>query len=93
MSDELTEAVAIVKIGIEAEQFKNSSIGAYIYNRAKYDQEKAVEEFRKCDPNDAAAIRKLQDDMNIPFKVTAWLDEAIGVGYVKHDELRRLERK
>jgi len=75
------------------QRFINSDLGRYIVNRAEHDREKAISELKTCDPVNSVKIRQLQDDMNIPDKVVAWLSEAIQIGYVKHEELRQAENE
>jgi len=91
--NELDETVSIVKLGIEAERFLNSDLGKYLVERAEHEREAAVKEFKQCDVTDPKAVRKIQDAILFPDKFVAWLTEAIQVGYVKHEELRRAEHE
>lgn len=89
--DEAAEIIGVVKMGIEAERFLNSDLGKYLIERAEHDREKAISEFKACNVSDPAAVGKIRDAILIPDKVIAWLTEAIQVGYVQHEELRKAE--
>ena len=89
----MNELVNIVNLGIEAERFLNSDLGKYLVERAENERESAVKEFKHCDVTDLNTVRRIQGSILIPDKFIAWLTEAIQVGYVKHEELRRAEHE
>lgn len=79
----MTEADALmeqVKFGIEVESFQNSSIGQYLIKRAADEITVAREKLDDVDPEDAKAIRKLQNDIYCAKSFLAWLKWAIEDG-------------
>jgi len=85
------ETFEIARFGVEAEKFINSPIGQYVIERAEMDREKAIEEFKKIDVADVAAVRRIQNDIDTPDRIVKWLTDAIQSGYAAHDALRQQE--
>lgn len=84
MTDQLKEA----QLGIEAEQFKSTDLGRYLLARAQDDIVVAFKEWQDADPEDAKAIRAIQNKAQVAESFLNWIDEAIFNGKYAEDEIR-----
>jgi microcompartment protein CcmL/EutN len=79
---------AAMKLGAEAEAFIVSPLGKFLIQRAEDQIETAVEALKRCDPDDAKAIRAVQNEIRIAEDVQYWLAEAVQAG---HNAISALE--
>jgi hypothetical protein len=89
--EELRDAFEIARFGITVEQFMLSPVGKYLINRAEMDRDKAIDDFKKVDSNDAQAVRAVQDRICTPDKIVKWLTEAIEGGRSAQDAIEETE--
>lgn len=71
---------AEVSFGIEVETFFASNIGKYLLARSEEEVNKAVEALKDVNPDNARAIRQLQDVIKRNEGVERWLAEIIQGG-------------
>ena len=64
-------------LGKQIEEFFSSDVGKYLLRRADIDREDALLELARCDPEDAKAIRGLQNKVLVSEKVRGWLEQAV----------------
>jgi hypothetical protein len=79
-SAEIERLLQDVALAAEAKEFFNSTIGRYLLQQASEAEVSAFRGFIEVDPDDAKAIRKVQEDAKIPKLVFAWLQDAITKG-------------
>jgi len=79
-STEIETALASIRQGTDARAFFDSSIGRYLLQKATEIEVTAFRAFCDADPEDAKAIRKIQEDQRVPKLVFAWLEDAINAG-------------
>ena len=77
---ELTQIRAQIAFGMDVQAFMRSSIGQYLTARANNDVEAALESLKTVDPEDAKAIRKLQNDAKCAESFLLWMGEAVTEG-------------
>lgn len=85
------EAFDVARFGVEVERFIHSDIGKYLIDRAEMDREKAVKDFKTVDVTNTGEITRIQNELNTPDRIVAWLTDAIQSGYAAHDALRASE--
>jgi len=76
-----------VQLGLSAESFLGSPLGKFLVGRAEGEIEEAVEKLKTTDPEDAKAIRDLQNRIYRAESVQYWLAEAIMTGENAQQEL------
>lgn len=87
------DAFEVARFGVEVERFIHSDIGKYLIDRAEMDRDRAIKEMKTVDVADTAAVRRIQNDLNIPDRVMAWLSDAVQSGYAAHEALRASEEE
>jgi len=80
LSSEIETALAAMRQGTDAKAFFDSSMGRYLLQKATEIEVSAFRAFCDADPEDAKAIRRIQEDQRIPKLVFAWLEDAIREG-------------
>ena len=70
----------MAKLGIEAEAFKRSALGKYLYDRAELEKEQAIKELVLVDDDDVKLNRKYRNQIKVVDLFTQWIDEAINSG-------------
>jgi hypothetical protein len=84
-SDPVVEAAIF---GKEVEQWLDTRIGAYLVRKAQDEASKALEALAEVDPEDAKAIRALQNKVQVSDSIIGWLGEAVRMGIQATDQLR-----
>jgi hypothetical protein len=74
--DQLAEAQA----GVEMETFRNSTVGRYLTNRANIAIANAQARMEKVDPEDARAVRAIQQDLLVARTALDWIEQAVQNG-------------
>jgi hypothetical protein len=79
LSDREYNALLRMKItlGDKAKAFMESDLGLYIQDKARMDEAAAIQKLRIVDPDDTKAVRKAQNDAEIPGMAVYWLLDAI----------------
>jgi predicted RNA-binding protein Jag len=72
--------IRIAKLGIEIENFKHSSLGHYLEDRANVEIEQATAKLIVADPEDAKTNRELRNDIAVAKNYLTWLEEALNSG-------------
>jgi hypothetical protein len=72
--------IATAVLGQQIDSFNRSDIGRYLQARAKKVYNAAVEDFKRVDPHDAAAVSKVQADMWKAEAFMGWLEQGIQEG-------------
>lgn len=65
---------------MEAEQFKASPIGRYLWSRAELEIHEAFSELRNADASNAEQIRSIQNRIYRGESFMTWIDEVIEEG-------------
>lgn len=81
-----------IGFGVEVQKFLTGTIGTYLIERAKEDEQEALEGLANVDANDPAAIRRLQAQVWRANSFVGWLQEALEKARAAHDELGEHER-
>lgn len=82
-----------IDFGMEVEAFLQSEIGRYIASRAEAEVEGAVEAMKVVEPDDAKAIRGLQNTIRVAESVLYWLADAIQSGLNAQAELHEQSKE
>jgi hypothetical protein len=77
----------IAVFGKQVDQFWNSQIGQYLLERTLEEYNTALEDFKRVNPTDSAAIVKIQGRMWRSESFRDWLSEAITAGLRANDIL------
>lgn len=78
---------------MEVEAFLMSDIGRYLTKRAEAEVESAVELMKEADPEDAKAIRGLQNTIRVAESVLYWLADAVQSGLNAQAELHEQSKE
>lgn len=68
--------------GREVEHFLTGAIGSYLVKRAQNEIDAALNGLREVDPEDAKAVRALQNEAKVAQLVIDWLAEVIRRGQI-----------
>ena len=90
-NQELNPLLKAVDLGFQAEAFLQSDIGRYLVQRAEAQVDAAVEALKQEDPEDAKAIRALQNTIAVAESVQYWLADAIQQGENAQQQLHEGE--
>ena len=80
--------VRVAVFGRQVEDFLASDVGLYVQQCAEIEETEAKNALALVDPEDAAKVRKLQNDVLVARKVISWLAEAVQKG---HEAIQVLE--
>lgn len=80
-----------VKFGIEVEAFLTGKIGKYLLERAHAEIDQAVEELKRVNARDTAAVVKLQNQIWRAESIDGWLAEKVQEGWNAEEHLRSQE--
>lgn len=83
--------MATIAFGLDAEAFMGSTLGKYLTAKAQADMANAQEALLTVDPEDARAVRKLQNDAAIASNFLLWLGQAVTAGEIAQRELESRE--
>lgn len=78
-----------VEFGIEVQAFLGAPIGQYLLNCIEADRKQALEALADVDPEDAKAIRTLQNTITCVDAVGRWLGNAITAGEAAQKQLEQ----
>ena len=81
------EIEAKVAVGLDAEAFLDSKLGQYMVGRARDTAQDAMEALKHVDPNDALAIRALQNQVFRAESFEIWMNECRTEGEVAQNQL------
>lgn len=84
----LQQAIAL---GFDVEAFFGSPLGKYLIKRAEDEVDAAVEELKRADPDNAKAIRDLQNTITRAESFQYWLGDAVNAG--KNAQLELLDER
>lgn len=86
--DEVLQDIAKdAETGDLAHKFLKGKVGRYLIDQALIDEEQAFQEFLEVDPQDAHAVRAIQERGRSPKVVIAWLQDAIRKGAAADQQL------
>lgn len=88
----LSPLLKAVDLGFQAEAFLQSDLGCYLVQRAEAQTEEAVEALKVADPEDAKAIRALQNTIAVAESVQYWLGDVIQQGVNAQQQLHEGEQ-
>lgn len=74
---EQRELLAEVDLGLQAEAFFRSDIGKYMRGRAEAMSVELTEDLKKVDPENAKAVRDLQNKIWLADNFIEWIGELI----------------
>lgn len=78
-------------LGIDAETFRRTNLGQYIYDRISIQEEHLIEELISASPADVAKGAELRADIRMHRMLPKFIDEAIGSGHVAERNIRQME--
>lgn len=76
------------QLGLEADNFKASRLGTYLYDRAEMDILDATSDLVTVDPCNSKYITELQNKIYRANSFIIWIEEAIEAGNFAVDEIR-----
>jgi hypothetical protein len=88
--EEITQEEFLIKravLGLDAEQFKKSSVGRYIFDRIDMEIERLLEELYGCPAEDSGQNREIRNSITIRRLLIGFIDEAIASGLTAEREL------
>lgn len=74
------ELLRVAGFGMDVEKFMRSELGRYLQRRAQDDISRAQDALLTVDPEDAKAVRALQNEAAVAERVLSWLGEAVTQG-------------
>lgn len=74
-----------------AESFLRSPLGRYLEKRAQDNAMDAMQALKSVDPNNAVAVRALQNEVFRAESIALWIAQAIQDGQLALDEIRQQE--
>ena len=80
-----------IDLGFQVEAFLQSDLGRYLVQRAEAQVEEAVEQLKRCSPEDSAQIRATQHTIQVAESIQYWLAEAIQSGLNAQQQLHDQE--
>ena len=89
--DQIESLYQSAALGQQIESFLRSDVGRYLQSRASRVYNTAVEDFKRVNPNDVAAIMKIQSDMWKAEAFMGWLSQGIQEGLTSLGILEGLE--
>jgi hypothetical protein len=79
-SQELQQIRNQIAFGLDCKAFMLSALGRFLTEKANNDIEAAKDALAEVDPEDAKAIRKLQNDARCASNFLLWIGEAVTEG-------------
>jgi hypothetical protein len=74
--------------GRQVEDFISGPIGAHLVHKAREQSQSAIDQLKTVDPEDAKAVRALQNKVLVAESILGWLGEAIHEGQVALEALK-----
>jgi hypothetical protein len=81
IDNDTRELQKTIELSFEVESFLGTALGKYLIQRAEEKIEAAVEDLKRCDPEDARQIRAIQHNIHVAEDFQYWLAEAIQAGH------------
>lgn len=69
-----------IDFGFQVEAFLRSEIGQHLIHRAEEQIAEAVDRLKAVDPEDAKAVRAIQNEIHVAERIQYWLADAINAG-------------
>lgn len=91
MTDQRTELLREVALGIEAEEFLDGSVGKYLVAKAEAEIAEAVAAIKIVDPNNSALIREIQNQIYRAESIQLWLAEGIQSGWNAETVIKQMD--
>lgn len=79
-NDDIRQTQDTIDFGMEVEAFVQSRLGRYLIGRADEEAADALEALKHVDPEDAKAIRELQNRIYRVESINYWLADAVTAG-------------
>lgn len=80
-----------VSLGLSAEEFLASDIGAYVSERAEQQRASALEDLANVSPSDSQAIAALQFKVKVADAAAQWLADAVILGRQAIARIQQME--
>ena len=91
MTTENSPILQQIDLGFQVEAFLQSDLGRYLVQRAEAQVEEAVEQLKRCSPEDSTQIRAIQHTIQVAESIQYWLAEAIQSGLNAQQQLHDQE--
>jgi hypothetical protein len=89
--DQVDQLMHSAALGQQIESFLRSDVGKYLHDRASRVYNAAVEDFKRVNPNDVAAVMRCQADMWKAEAFIGWLSQGIQEGLTSLGILQGIE--
>jgi hypothetical protein len=90
VSQEQFEVIKAV-LGADAEAFKRTKLGQYIYDRILTEEEQLIEDLIAADPEDAKANREIRNEIYKRRTLPKFIEEAIQTGHAAQRNIEQME--
>lgn len=91
-SDDRSQLLRQVELGLDAQRFKDSDIGRELQDRANAEVEAALEQLKTVDPTDAKQITLLQNHIWKAETFLLWINEMVQEGVNAEEQLEQEEQ-
>lgn len=91
MSDD-ADITRRIALGLDIERLMGTDIGRYLQQRAQDKHDAALEALSTVDPEDARAVRALQNEAAVARMFLEWLGEAVTEGEQAQMQLEQQDR-
>jgi len=78
-------------LGIDAESFKRTNLGKYVFDRIVVEEKQIIEELIAADPGDLIKNTKLRADIAMHRMLPKFMNEAIAAGHMAERNIRNNE--
>jgi hypothetical protein len=89
--EEYAELEGQLELGAAVETFLGGQIGRYLIQRAETERAEALEALKDVNPEDAAAVRALQNRVRVVDTVQQWLADTISQAAAAFARLERMD--
>ena len=90
VSPEQFEVIKAV-LGADAETFRRTKLGQYIYGRIANEEEQLIEELIAADPDDAKKGRDIRNEIYKRRSLPMFIDDAIQSGHSARQNIEQME--
>lgn len=80
LDEQQQDLLRVARIGFEAEEFRNSNFGDYVWQRAELLERKAELAFRTVSVTDVEKLTQIQVDLKVADGIRGFITEAIKEG-------------
>lgn len=74
--------------GRQVEDFLSGPIGSHLVRKAQEQSQSAIDKLKAVDPEDAKAVRALQNQISVADSIAGWLGDVIHEGQVALEALK-----